>query len=266
MLMCFFCKKGGVGKTTATGEYACYLTTMGKRVLVISIDDQNSLFEMFGLSSKVFERDDNYLEHFVNGACTTDDVLIPLRENLYGVKTLNTDMLSKKLTLERSFERNFISAIGQLQNGFDFVFFDLPPSSNRTTEVLLERTDLLMLIVELNKLGINGFYNTLQYFVDNDIALDKIRYVLPNGYSKTKSAPGVALGELKALITDNIPHTTLLPLMPEKSLFQSLQQKGVILFDDNASAQAKTLTSYELRQKKTVMEIMSALFDSIEFA
>jgi chromosome partitioning protein len=96
--------------------------------------------------------------------------------------------------------------------------------------------------------------------------LDKIRYVLPNGYSKTKSAPGVALGELKALISDNIPDTTLLPLMPEKSLFQSLQQKGVILFDDNASEMVKRLTSYELRQKKTVMEIMSALFDSIEFA
>ena len=55
MLISFFCKKGGVGKTTVTGEFAGYLTTMGKRVLVISIDDQNSLFEMFGLSSKVFD-------------------------------------------------------------------------------------------------------------------------------------------------------------------------------------------------------------------
>ena len=124
MLISFFCKKGGVGKTTVTGEFAGYLTTMGKKVLVISIDDQNSLFEMFGLSSKVFERDDNYLEHFVADTCTEEDVLIPLRENLYGVKTLNTDMLSKKLTLERSFERNFVGAIMQLQAGFDFVFFD----------------------------------------------------------------------------------------------------------------------------------------------
>ncbi|MBO5898280.1 MAG: ParA family protein [Clostridia bacterium] len=260
MLMCFFCKKGGVGKTTATGEYACYLTTMGKRVLVISIDDQNSLFEMFGLSSKVFERDDNYLEHFVNGVCTTDDVLIPLRENLYGVKTLNTDMLSKKLTLERSFERNFISAIGQLQDGFDFVFFDLPPSSNRTTEVLLERTDLLMLIVELNKLGINGFYNTLQYFVDNDLPLERIRYILPNGYTKTKAVPGVALKELKKLISENVPHAKLLPLMPEKSIFLSLQQKGVTLFDEDVSL----LTTYEKTQKKSVMDTMAGIFDTIE--
>ena len=85
MLISFFCKKGGVGKTTATGEYAGYLTSMGKKVLIISVDDQNSLFEMFGLSGKVFERDDNYLEHYVAGTCAREDVLIPLRENLYGV-------------------------------------------------------------------------------------------------------------------------------------------------------------------------------------
>ena len=260
MLISFFCKKGGVGKTTATGEYACYLTGLGKKVLVISIDDQNSLFEMFGLSSKVFERDDNYLEHYVNDLCSKEDILIPLRDNLYGVKTLNTDMLSKKLTLERSFERNFIAAITRLHEGFDFVFFDLPPSSNRTTEILLERTDLLMLIVELNKLGVNGFYNALQYFVDNDLPLENIRYILPNGYTKTKAVPGVALKELKKLISENVPHTKLLPLMPEKSIFQSLQQKGVTLFDEDVSR----LTTYETSQKKIVMDTMSGIFDSIE--
>ena len=157
MLISFFCKKGGVGKTTVTGEFAGYLTSLGKRVLIISIDDQNSVFEMFGRSSAVFEDDSNYLEHYVAGACEQDKALIPLRDNLYGIKTLNTDMLSKKLTLERTFERQFVAAIDRLQQGFDFTFFDLPPSSNRTTEILLEKTDLLMLIVELNKLGINGF-------------------------------------------------------------------------------------------------------------
>lgn len=261
MLMSFFCKKGGVGKTTVTGEFANYLTTVGKRVLVISIDDQNSLFELFGLSSKVFERDDNYLEHYVAGACTEEDVLIEMRPNLYAIKTLNTDMLSKKLTLERVFERTFVLAIKRLQEKFDFIFFDLPPSSNRTTEILLEKSDLLMLIVELNKLGVNGFYNTLQYFVDNDLPLEKIKYILPNGYSKTKSVPGVALEELKKLIAENVPTAKLLPLLPEKTIVQSLQQKGVTLFDSDT----KRLTSYERAQKKLMMDQMAAIFDTIEF-
>ena len=61
----------------------------------------------------------------------------------------------------------------------------------------------------------------------------------------------MALGELKTLIAENVPHTNLLPLMPEKSLFQSLQQKGVILFDDPASEYTKRLTNYEARQKRS---------------
>ena len=130
-----------------------------------------------------------------------------------------------------------------------------------STEILLERTDLLMLIVELNKLGVNGFYNTLQYFVDNDLPLEKIRYILPNGYSKTKSVPGVALKELKALIRDNVPEATLLPLMPDKTIIKSLQQKGVTVFDEDVSR----LTAYEKSQKRTVMDVMSEIFDSIEF-
>ena len=39
-----FCKKGGVGKTTFLGYLAHYYATQGKTVLVISADDQNSVF------------------------------------------------------------------------------------------------------------------------------------------------------------------------------------------------------------------------------
>jgi hypothetical protein len=48
--------------------------------------------------------------------------------------------------------------------------------------------------------------------------------------------------------------------MPEKTVFQSLQQKGVTLFDEDVSR----LTTYEKTQKKTVMDIMSGIFDAIE--
>ena len=110
------------------------------------------------------------------------------------------------------------------------------------------------------KLGINGFYNTLQYFVDNDLPLEKIRYILPNGYSKTKSVPGVALKELKALIRENVPEAVLLPLMPEKTIIKSLQQKGVTAFDEDNSR----LTNYEKVQKRNIMDTFSSIFDAIE--
>ena len=48
-----FCKKGGVGKTTFIGYLAHYYANQGKTVLVISADDQNSIFKIFYLSAPI---------------------------------------------------------------------------------------------------------------------------------------------------------------------------------------------------------------------
>lgn len=259
MTYTYFCKKGGVGKTTITGEHAAYLAKQGKKVLIVSVDDQNTIFEMFGCSDKVFDREDNYFEHYIAKACRLEDVLIPIRENIYAVKTLNTDMLSKKLTLERFFEKQFTEMVQDLAGRFDFVFFDLPPSSNRTSELILDYVDTVILVVQLNKLGVNGFYNTLQYFVDTGLDLNKIRYVLPNGFSKQKSVPAVALEELTALVEEYLDNAQILPCVPEKASIQSLQTKGVSTFDDDI----KNLTPYEKLQKKAIWEMLSEFYKII---
>ncbi len=261
MIISYFCKKGGVGKTTITGEHANYLSTLGKKVLMISIDDQNSIFEMFGKSDLVYQNENNYLEHLVTKNCTYEDSMLEIRENLFAVKTLNTDMLSKKLTLERQFEKSFTEAIKKFyEYGFDYIFLDLPPSSNRASEVLLELCDDVILIVELNKLGVNGFYNTLQYFLDTDISLEKIKYILPNGFSKNKSAPAVALEDIIKIASENIPSVKIMNCMPEKATILTLQQKGISIFDKDC----KSLSYYTKTQKKVIMEVLEELFKNMK--
>ena len=44
-----FCKKGGVGKSTFIGFMAHYYASKGRKVLIISTDDQNSIFKIFGI-------------------------------------------------------------------------------------------------------------------------------------------------------------------------------------------------------------------------
>lgn len=259
MKMSYFCKKGGVGKTTITGEHANYLASQGNKVLIVSIDDQNSIFEMFGKFSLVFKDESNYLENLILKKCTLEEALIEFRPNLSAIKTLNTDMLSKKLTLERAFEKAFLETVKSFEV-YDYVFFDLPPSSNRTTEILLDQCDAIMLIVELNKLGVNGFYNTIQYFVDCDIPLDKIKYIVPNGFSKNKSVPQVAYDDLVALVNENLENVQILENIPEKSAIQMAQQKGVSIFDRKATA----LSAYGKSQKKIVKEHLKRVFDSIQ--
>ena len=260
MITTYFCKKGGVGKTTVLGEHAEYLATQGKKVLIISIDDQNSIFEMFGKSRAVFDREDNFIEHVLAQTIKVEDAFIELRTNLYGIKTLNTDMISKKLTLERPFEKLFVQLLESLNGQFDYVFIDLPPSSNRASEVIFEICTNIVLIVELNKLGVNGFYNTLQYFTDCGIDLAKVKYVLPNGFSKIKSVPQVALEEIETIINEHLPKVTMLPSVPDKSSIQTLQQKGIVVFDEDV----QTLNSYQKNQKKLLIEVFSSLFNQIK--
>jgi len=129
-----------------------------------------------------------------------DDALIPLRKNIDAIKILNTDMLSKKLTLEGPFEKQFIDLIHKLDEKYDYVFVDVTPSISRTSELLSELCNQIILIVELNKFDASGFYSTLQYFVDCGIDFKNIHYVLPNSFSKMKSVPAVALDEIAKII------------------------------------------------------------------
>jgi chromosome partitioning protein len=260
MIVTYYSKKGGVGKTTVLGEHASYLASLGRKVLLVSMDDQNSIFEMFGQSKAVFGKDDNYLEFALAGTTPVKNILIKIRENIHAIKTLNIDMISKKLTLERPFEKQFLQLIKELNAKFDYIFIDLPPSSNRANEVVFELCDQIVLIVELNKLGVNGLLNTIQYFTDVDVSFDKVKYVLPNGYSKTKHAPAIALTELERMVKQSLSKALVLKPFPEKAIIQTLQEKGVSVFD----VDIKTLSSYERSQKKELMSTFSELYKTIK--
>ena len=158
-----YCKKGGVGKTTYLGYLAHYHATQGKTVLVISVDDQNSIFKLFGKDGFIDERQDNYFEHLLAGQCNPEDIVCEARINMYIIKTLNTDRLSFTLTVKRQEERKLIDTIKGFTQFFDYIFIDFPPSSSRLSEILLDISDSILLVVGLDTLGLDGYINTIQY-------------------------------------------------------------------------------------------------------
>ena len=96
-----YCKKGGVGKTTYLGYLAHYVASQGKKVLIISADDQNSIFKLFGCGDFVTNQDNMYLEHLLAGQCNPEDIVCEARINMYIIKTLNTGSLSFALQVKR---------------------------------------------------------------------------------------------------------------------------------------------------------------------
>ena len=226
-----YCKKGGVGKTTYLGYLAHYVATKGNKVLIISADDQNSIFKLFGCGDFVTDQNNMYLEHLLAGQCNPEDIVCEARINMYIIKTLNTDRLSFTLTVKRQEERKLIDTIKGFRQFFDYIFIDFPPSSSRLSEILLDISDSILLVVGLDTLGLDGYINTIQYFVDTDINLDKIKYVVPTGYHPIKLAPKNCLKELKKQVEKYTPNAEITDPVCDRSVIKNLQAEGVSLFD-----------------------------------
>ena len=227
-----YCKKGGVGKTTLLGYLAHFYAQKGKRVLVLSADDQNSIFKLFGVGSFITESSDNFLENYLTGTCEASDLVCEARDNMYIIKTLNTDRLSFTLTIKRQEERKIIDTIRDFSHYFDYIFVDFPPSSSRLSEVLLDISDKILLVIGLDTLGLDGYLNTIQYFIDTDIKLDKISYIIPTGYHKVKIAPNKALKELTTQVSQYTPDAFITEPVSDKSIVRNLQSDGISVFDD----------------------------------
>ena len=257
-----FCKKGGVGKTTFIGFMAHYYSSMGKKVLIISVDDQNSIFKLFGKEEKVFDVQDNYLEFLLAGHVELGDVLIEARENLYLVKTLNTDKLSMKLTLERNQEKAITKIINEYNSYFDYIFIDFPPSSSRLSEVLLDISDHILIVVGLDSLGLGGFVNTIQYFIDNDLDINNIKYIVPNGYSKNRRAPKISLEKLIEQSKEFTPRAEVITPLQDRSVIKNLQADGISPFD--VGEKIANLSYYDTSSKQVLEEELRDLFTKLD--
>ena len=254
-----FCKKGGVGKSTFIGYLAHYYAQQQKNILVISVDDQNSIFKIFGTENAILEDDRNYFDYLIEGFIELGDVLINIRPNLDFIKTLNTDSLSIRITQERRLEKEIKEIIESYKTFYDYIFIDFPPASSRLSEVLIDLSDSVLIVVGLDSLGLGGFVNAIQYFVDKDLDIELINYILPNGFSKTKRAPKVSLEALKIQASKYTPNALVLPPLNDRSVIKNLQAEGISIFDNVG------LSRYDTQSREIVKKELISLFEMLKF-
>ena len=124
--------KGGVGKTTTTVTLGGLLAQQGKRVLLVDTDPQASLSYYFGVDSE--ELSSSLFNVFMAGkSVTTDDVLNCLcptkMDSLFILPaTMALATLDRKLGTQSGMGLILRRALEQVQDEFDYVIIDCPPS------------------------------------------------------------------------------------------------------------------------------------------
>ena len=171
-------QKGGVAKTTTTLNLAVAFSEAGLRVLCIDLDPQGNLTMSQGIDPDKVEKSmyDVLVHH------------IPLSEVIQhreiDIAVASIDLAGAEIAMSTQIgrERSLEKAIKGVENDYDFVCIDTPPSLGLLTVNALTASDSVVVPVQCEYLSMRGLMqlnNTLEMIKENLNPRVKIEGILP---------------------------------------------------------------------------------------
>ena len=145
-------QKGGVGKTTTCVNLTCALKKRGRRVLLVDCDPQGNSTSGMGVDKTATP---NCYDMLMNGAATADCI----RSTKYGdVLPANMNLSGCSVELVGSEQREYImkTALTAVQDDYDFILIDCPPSLELLTINALVAADSVLIPVQCEYYALEG--------------------------------------------------------------------------------------------------------------
>jgi chromosome partitioning protein len=153
-------QKGGVGKTTTVVNTAAALATMGFRVVVIDLDPQAHLTIHLGIEPRTIESGSYGI--LIRQAKFEQEILL-VRPNLWLLPAnINLVGAESELITEVGRETILREAIGTVEDKFDYIFIDCPPSLSLLTLNALAAAGEILIPIQPHFLALQGFGKLLQ--------------------------------------------------------------------------------------------------------
>ncbi|AHH07684.1 Atpase, para family protein (plasmid) [Borrelia crocidurae DOU] len=166
--------KGGVGKSVLTIIFSYILKDIGKKVLIVDLDPQNSLTSYFIKSIKNLEVNniyeflkenvdlnfDKYLNRINDNIC-----LIPSHPNLhlFNQQVDSYKVLSLKHRLKRLLPKY----------DFDYILIDTPPNLDSLLDNALHITDKLVVPIQVERFSVESLSILMKYISKISMYIDK---------------------------------------------------------------------------------------------
>lgn len=148
-------QKGGVGKTTTAINLSSCLTEAGKKVLVIDMDPQGNTTSGLGIEK---EEISNTVYELMLGECSVREsihktdienlMLMPSNVNLAGAEIELLGIKEKEYILKNE--------IDYIQDDFDFLLIDCPPSLNMLTINAMTTANTVLVPIQCEYYALEG--------------------------------------------------------------------------------------------------------------
>ncbi len=176
-------QKGGVGKTTTTMNLASCLAETGKKVLVIDLDPQGNTTSGLGLDKDEIE---NTVYELILGDASIKQCMyetqiknlsiLPSNVNLAGAEIELLDINDKEYTLKKE--------IDYVEEDFDFIIIDCPPSLNMLTVNALTTAKTVLVPIQCEYYALEGLsqlmhtINLVQERLNPELTIDGIVFTM----------------------------------------------------------------------------------------
>lgn len=243
-------EKGGVGKTSLTRLLPAALANLyGFKSLIIDMDPQANTTKSLYVTRNIYHEDEVtvFENTLMNGIAKGDlsDLILNVMPNVdfipsaYDLKSFPT-FLGKKFGLVDESDPQYFQVkeqqysyfktlIDQIKEGYDFIFFDTPPTSSDITEAVSYSSDYVLIAFQTQSDSLDGARNFLEQTLiplsENFDTHFEIIGILPNQMTKG-SIESATLNDAHELFgSDNVFEN----IVPFTKAIQNIPRNGVTL-------------------------------------
>lgn len=231
--ICVFNQKGGVGKTTTNINICSYLAMEGYKVLAIDIDPQGNTTSGIGIDKRSLKYS---MYDVLTSEVSLKDVIIQSQvlENLY-VAPSKMELAGAEVEMTMSKNRELIlkNKLNSIEDEYDFIFIDCPPSLGILTINALTSAESVLIPIQSEFYALEGvgqLINTIQLVKKSLNKNLEIEGVVMTMYDSRTNLSNEVYSEVKKYFKDKVYKTTV----PRNIRLAEAPSFGlpIILYDD----------------------------------